>query len=78
MKIVFVFNTSAGEFTIVEHDGRFHPYFDGQDLGSYETARQAAAELAAGNTFIPSPGIDPASLGIPDDLRAWKAVGLLV
>lgn len=56
-------------------DGRFHACFDGEDLGGYHTAQQAAGDLSGGYTVWPAAG-DPSTFGIPDDISEWSFVGL--
>ena len=72
MRKLYRYNTSAGPFYIAEHNGRFHPVFDDQSLGSYATAQLAAEDLANGHTFSISGGLDPSDLGIPDQLEDWE------
>ena len=67
----FYWNTRIGTFYIAELDGRFHPVYDDESLGSYERAEQAAEDLAGGHTFSISSGVDTATLGIPEDLQEW-------
>ena len=74
MRPLFVFNTRIGPFYIAEHEDRFHPVHDDESLGSYARAEQAAEDLAGGYTFWPSSGVDPETLGIPDDLGEWQRV----
>jgi hypothetical protein len=69
---LFFFKTRVGTFYIAEHNGRFHPVFDDESLGSYGTAQQAAEDLAGGHTFSISGGIDSSTLGIPEDVSEWK------
>lgn len=68
----YAFNTRIGTFYIGEYDGRFHPIFDDESLGSYATAQQAAEDLAGGHTFSVRGGVDTASLGIPEDVSEWE------
>jgi hypothetical protein len=72
MHKLYVHKTKAGAFYIAEHSGRFHPLFQEESLGSYETAQQAVEDLAGGHTFTPPSGVDTASLGIPEDLTEWE------
>ena len=72
MKKLYSYRTRIGNFYIVEHNGRFHPVFDDERLGSYATPRQAAEDLAGGHTFSISSGVDTATLGIPEDLEEWQ------
>ncbi|MGP8049128.1 MAG: hypothetical protein ACLPYB_00830 [Desulfobaccales bacterium] len=74
MKVVYVFYTRIGPFYIGEQNGRFHPIYDDESLGSYENAWQAAEDLAGGHTFSISPGIDTATLGIPAELGEWGKI----
>lgn len=72
MHKLYVHKTKSGAFYIAEHEGRFHPLFQDESLGSYATAQQAAADLAGGHTFNPSGGVDAATLGIPHELNEWE------
>jgi hypothetical protein len=74
MRNVYVFKTSVGPFYIAEHEGRFHPRFMDESLGSYVSPEQAADDLAGGHTWSAPNGVDTASLGIPDDLREWTRI----
>ena len=74
MRKLYVYETSAGAFYIAEHNGRFHPLFHEEDLGSYATPQQAAEDLANGHTFSLPGGIDASDLGIPDDLAGWEKI----
>jgi hypothetical protein len=71
MKPLYYWPTRIGTFYIAEQDGRFHPVFDDDALGSYARPEQAAEDLAGGYTFALSSGADTASLGIPVDLADW-------
>ena len=75
LRIRFRFDTSVGTFYIAESsDGRFHPVFDEESLGSYANAWKAAEDLAGGHTFSASGVDDTSVLGIPDDLSEWEIV----
>jgi hypothetical protein len=72
MRKLFFFKTSIGTFYIAEHNGRFHPVFGDESLGSYVTAQQAAEDLAGGHTSSISGDIDSSTLGIPQDVLEWE------
>jgi hypothetical protein len=72
MKKLYQWSTRIGLFYIAEHNGRFHPMYDDQSLGSYATPQQAAEDLAGGYTFSISSGVDTGTLGIPDDVSEWE------
>ena len=74
MRLLYVFLTRIGPFYIGEQDGRFHPIYDDESLGSYAHAWQAAEDVAGGHTFSISSGIDTAILGISEDLGEWEKV----
>lgn len=71
MRKLYIFKTKIGPFYIAERNGRFHPVFDEESLGSYATAQQAADDLAGGHTFSLPTGVDTASLGFPEDISEW-------
>jgi hypothetical protein len=67
--------TSIGNFYIVRSDdGRFHPIYDDETLGSYFNAQQAAEDLAGGHAFSISSGVDTATLSIPSEVSEWQPV----
>ena len=74
MQKLYVYETSAGAFYIAEHNGRFHPLFQDESLGSYMTAQQAVEDLVGGHTFSLPGDIDPAELGVPEDLENWVKI----
>ena len=75
LKKIYYCSTRIGRFYIAQgNDGRFHPVYDDESLGSYATAQQAAEDLAAGHTFSISSGTDTAELGIPDQISEWNRV----
>lgn len=74
MKMLFKYETKIGIFYIGEQDGRYHPFFDGQSLGSYAHDWQAAEDLAEGHTFSIPSGIDTSTLGIPNELEEWEKI----
>jgi hypothetical protein len=68
LKKIYYWPTRIGRFYIAQtNNGRFHPVFDDESLGSYATAQQAG-----GHTFSISSGIDTADLGIPDQISDWN------
>lgn len=65
-------HTRAGAFTIRQWpDGRWHPMFEKESLGSYRSAQAALDDLVGGHTHWPSSGVDPSTLGLPDDITDW-------
>ena len=74
MKLLYMFHTRIGHFYIGEQNGRFHPIYDGESLGSYAYTWQAAEDLAGGHTFSITSETDTATLGIPEDLREWEKI----
>jgi len=75
MKLLYAYKTKVGTFFIGRSpDGRFHPIFDDESLGSYISPQQAADDLSGGHTFSTSGGIDTSTLGIPEDIGEWERV----
>ena len=75
MRNVYVWNTPIGPVYIARSaDGRFHPVYNDQDLGSYATPQQAAEDLAGGHTYSVRGRIDTAQLGITEDVSEWEHV----
>jgi hypothetical protein len=71
MRKLYVHKTAVGAFYIAEEDGRFHPLFRNESLGSYATSQQAVDDLTAGHTLKPPQGIDTALLAIPNLVQEW-------
>lgn len=73
MRLLYSFPTRVGIFYIGRSaDGRYHPIFDDESLGSYTEPWQAAEDLAGGHTFS-VPGVeDTATLGIPEHHTDWE------
>jgi hypothetical protein len=76
MRKLYVYNTKAGPFFIAEHNGRFHPLFQDESLGSYKTAQQAVDDLTGGHTVAPPKGVKTELLAIPHDLTEWERLRL--
>jgi hypothetical protein len=80
LRRLYVFKTRIGPFYISQSkDGRFHPEFDDETLGSYAQAWQAAEDLAGGHTFSCTwrgSLVDTSALGIPTELGEWEFLGL--
>jgi hypothetical protein len=71
MQNLFVHKTKVGAFYIAEQDGRFHPMFRNEDLGSYATPQQAVDDLTGGHILNSLGGIDTATLAIPNRVQEW-------
>lgn len=80
MKRLYKYSTRAGKFYIaLSRDGRFHPVYNDESLGSYESILQATDDLVCSATFSvlhPNSGaiIDTSELGIPDNPAEWERV----
>ena len=80
LKLLLEYKTSVGIFYIAQSDdGRFHPIFNDESLGSYNKIFHATEDLAFGVTFSvlhPETGelIDTSELGIPEDPIEWKSI----
>lgn len=78
MKLILKCNTQVGTFFIGQSpDGRFHPIFDDESLGSYAHDWQATEDLANNATFSvlhPKTGelLDTSPLGIPESPGEWE------
>lgn len=66
--------TRAGLARIVWLNGYWCAVLGDENLGGYTTPGQALDDLAGGHTYWPSSGIDPSTLGLPDELRDWEFV----
>ena len=73
LRKLYSYQTKAGTFFIAQTgDGRYHPVFDDESLGSYSSARAAAGDLAGGHTFSVRGVEDTSVLGIPEDIAGWS------
>ena len=78
MKLIMQYDTRVGTFYIKQsQDGRFHPIFNGQDLGSYAKLWQASEDLANNDTISvshPKTGklLDTSEFGIPENSTEWN------
>ena len=61
---MWFYETKIGIFTIRERSGKYHVYFDGEDLGSYDTPWQASEDLAGGRMPTLSCGVDTATANL--------------
>jgi len=71
--LLYKYETRVGVFYIGQTpDGRYHPIFRDESLGSYAQAWQAAEDLAGGHTFSATGVQDTSTLGIPSELVEWQ------
>jgi hypothetical protein len=71
MRKLYVHKTKVGAFYIAEQDGRFHPLFREEKLGSYATTQQAVDDLIAGHIIESFGGLNTATLEIPNRVQEW-------
>ena len=74
MKITLLigYKTAKGPVFIGRSDdGRFHPMWRDESLGSYHNAAGAIEDLAGGHVFTPSDGTNTGALGISSDPGDW-------
>lgn len=72
MKLIYYADTSAGRFFIGESkDGRYHPIYDDESLGSYHSIPALLDDLCRGHTFSTSNSIDTSTLRIPEEIAEW-------
>jgi len=80
MKALLSYVTRVGTFYIARSsDGRFHPVFNDESLGSYVSISQAVDDLVPDATFsVPHPVtselLDTSELGLPEDPGEWECV----
>lgn len=78
MKPLIYYQTKIGTFYICQSsDRRFHPVFNDESLGSYDSPEDAIDDLVGGHTYsVLHPKnnrtIDTAELDIPDDIFEWE------
>jgi len=77
MKLLFRFDTAKGPVFIGQSpDGRFHPVWDHEKLGSYWSAEQAVVAVANGHCDSAFNVSDFSELGISEDINDWSRQGL--
>jgi hypothetical protein len=65
--------TKIGTFYIrYENDRGWRVGLDNEDLGGYPSPQSALSDLVGGHTHWPGSGVDPSTLGIPDELSEWS------
>lgn len=80
MKTLLKYKTKVGTFYISQSDdGRFHPVYDDESLGSYVSIEQAIDDLVLDATFSvlhpdTSDSIDTSELNLPEDPKEWERV----
>lgn len=78
MRTILKYRTRVGTFYIAQAvDGRFHPMFDQESLGSYKSILHAIDDLlndATSSVLHPETFelVDTSILGLPDDPRDWE------
>jgi hypothetical protein len=73
MKLLYKWDTRVGTFYIAQSaDGRYHPIFGGDDLGSFEHLWQATEDLARGHKCSVVGVDDTSALGIPEHHFEWE------
>lgn len=77
MRAILKYPTRVGVFYIAQStDGRFHPVFDNESLGSYRSITHAIDDLtnnATSSVLHPRTLelLDTSALGLPDDPGEW-------
>lgn len=75
MQRLFVFQTRIGAFYIERSSsGSFHAVYRDENLGTYYSPDEAAADLAEGHTYPVMTGEDTSQLGIPPASANWSRV----
>ncbi len=80
MKKILQYHTSVGMFYIAQSsDGRYHPIYNEQSLGSYANIYQAIDDLSIGSTFSflhesSNEVVDVLILDIPDNPLDWQRI----
>lgn len=78
MQAILKHKTRVGTFFIAQSpDGRFHPVFDQESLGSYRTIAHAIDDLINNATDsvlhpVTLELLDTSALELPDDPREWE------
>ena len=69
---MYQYRTKIGTFSIRSLRERWHVFFEDENLGAYASPLAALDDLVGGHTFWPANGVDPSTLGIPDELKEWE------
>ena len=65
-------------FIAQSDDGRYHPMWGDESLGSYHSLVSAVEDVAGGHVFTPSDGTNMGSLGLSSDPGDWVPAGELM
>lgn len=65
-------------FIARSEDGRYHPIWRDESLGSYYNLVGAVEDVAGGHVFTPSDGTDMGTLGLSSDPGDWVPAGELM
>ena len=69
---MYRYKTRVGTFHIRKIEDSWRVRFEDEDLGGYHSPQSALDDLVGGHTFWPGSGVDPSTLGIPDELSEWS------
>ena len=76
MKLLLMHETKKGTAFIGQTpDGRFHPVWDNERLGSYDSAKQAIYAIANGHCDTAFNVSDFSELGLSEDVGDWVRIG---
>jgi hypothetical protein len=68
----WTYTNALGAWSIARgDDGRWHPMFGNESLGSFHCPEAALGSLCIGAVWFPKNGLDPATAALPDSLEAW-------
>lgn len=63
--------TVHGTWAIVRVGEQWEIRLADESLGRYKTASMALDDLVGGHSHWPASGIDPSTVGLPEDLSDW-------
>lgn len=70
--LIYGYKTRKGPVFIGQSsDGRFHPMWRDESLGSYHSLVGAVEDVAGGHVFTPSDGTDMGTLGLSSEPADW-------
>jgi hypothetical protein len=72
MEKLYAWHTRIGSFYIAESGGRFHVFYQDEELGDYASPDSALGDVTGGHIFSIAGGIDTATLRIPESLNKWS------
>tara|TARA_R110002072_G_scaffold113009_1_gene242418 strand:+ start:2030 stop:2260 length:231 start_codon:yes stop_codon:yes gene_type:complete len=71
---IYRWRSRIGNFYIRPSGRYWAAMFEDEPLGEYRSPQGALDDLAGGHADWPSGGVDPSTLGMPDEIGDWDVI----